>query len=59
MCWWRVAAVALLDPAPSRAAPLAPENFPCMRAAAPLSSRSTHSVFSQEQSVTSEPSTSL
>lgn len=42
-------------------APPVPWNFPCMRAAgaAPLLSRATYSAFSQKQSVTSEPSTSL
>lgn len=44
----------------SSAAPPPIENFPCMRAGAvPLSSRGTHSAFSQKQSVTSEPSSSL
>lgn len=48
-------------PAPpyTRAVPPAPKNFPCMRGSGPLSSRGTHSAFSQEQSVTSEPSTGL
>lgn len=40
-----------------RTVPPAPKNFPCMRGSGPLSSRGTHSAFSQEQSVTSEPST--
>lgn len=48
-------------PAPpyTRAVPPAPKNFPCMRGSGPLSSRGTHSAFSQEQSVTSGPSTGL